>query len=272
MREFIIYTDGSATSMSNGGSACIVQDVENLQNYNLMASYRESTNNQAELFATFLGYEFIKQFVESNPKETNEVMVTVVSDSEYVLAGSTQYVYKWLNEGKFDSGEVKNPEFWKAFLKIKGDFKIYPEHIKGHKGHGENEKCDYASGWCRKNHEKGFMTETFVELQYPKKRKQKVPKTEFWFYMNLDEAFQLLKDGDLESSISLIDKAVAKSLVFENPKMLTLEERLIEDMAHKIYEAAALGTKYKHQLKKEKCLEYVERVTQLYIDLEQEIS
>jgi len=273
MKEFIIYTDGSANSMNNGGSACIIQDVENLQNYNLMCSFGESTNNQAELFATFLGYEFINQFLYQQSEEavdTKEVMVTIVSDSQYVLASSTKFIYDWQKDGKFDRGEVKNQHFWEAFLDLKRSYQLYPEHVKGHKGHGENEKCDHASGWCRENHEKNFASGTFIELEYPKKRKQKKRKREYWFYMNLDSVFKILRDGTGEEYAQSFGETIAASLVFENPKLLTMEERLVNDMAHKLYEAAALGTKYKHLLQGEKVLELVNKVSELYVELEEE--
>lgn len=240
MKEFIIYTDGSANSASSGGSACIVQDQETMQNYYLLASFGKSTNNQAELFATFLGYAFLRILNDGKP-----TIVKIVSDSQYVLAGSTKYIKRWVEEGTLNAGEIANKAFWVAFLVLTKDLYLDPEHVRGHRGHGENEKCDAASGWARKNHGCGFSSGNLIEIRYPKKRKDKRIKKDMWFYLDLESVFGILRDETSEDPIMPLYHKINSFLT--NPDKLpiiTTEDRVFDEMVCKLEEAVSLAHKY----------------------------
>ena len=242
MKEFLIFTDGSANSSNSGGSACIIHDTSDLRNYYLLSSFGHSTNNQAELFATFLGYVFIKIFNNGNP-----ALVSIVSDSQYTLGGSTKYIKKWLKDGALDDpySEIANKPFWKYFLNISSNLSLDPQHVRGHQGHGENEKCDEASGWARKNHSK-IETGSFVEIRYPKTRASKEIRFDWWFYLNLEEIFASICNSNYPTVMPLyteVNRYFSASIAEDS---ITTEDRVYEEMLRKVKEAITLAKKYTH--------------------------
>lgn len=248
MYKFLLFTDGSANGSNSGGSACIVQDPQTLESYNICCSFGQSTNNQAELFATFLGYSFIRLYVREKQIPIEEVVISLVSDSEYILNGSCNYITSWVKTGKLKSGEIKNANFWEAFLAFSYGYKIIPKHVKGHNGHIENEKCDYASGWCRKNNA-DIKSGTLIELQYPKKRTDKFKKTEFWFYLNVDEQFSFLRDGgNNQNLLNDIERPLSKIFDVEAVSSYTIERKALDHLRERADALVRLCHKYQKTL------------------------
>ena len=95
------------------------------------------TNNQMELNAILKALQTIK-----NKSETS---VVVMSYSKYSILGITEWSKKWIMNGwkTVDNKTVKNEFYWKEILVTIKQFKsVTFQHIKGHSGHPENEKCD----------------------------------------------------------------------------------------------------------------------------------
>ena len=97
----------------------------------------DSTNNKMELTAVIRGLEALSEACE----------VTLYADSSYVLQGMSSWMAGWKQRGwKRKDGSrlvpVKNVELWKRLDELMQLHKVHYEHVKGHAGHLENERCD----------------------------------------------------------------------------------------------------------------------------------
>jgi ribonuclease HI len=127
-----IYTDGSARGNPGPGGYGIVMMSDRGHAKELSAGYRHTTNNRMELLSVIVALETIK-----NP---NEVEVTVVSDSKYVVdAISKGWLKNWVAKGFKDK---KNPDLWQRYLKLKKPPRLDFQWVKGHAGNIHNERCD----------------------------------------------------------------------------------------------------------------------------------
>ena len=73
--------------------------------------------------------------------------VTLYADSNYVLQGMKSWMAGWKSRGwKRKDGSklvpVKNVELWQELDRQMQTHTIRFEHVKGHSGHLENERCD----------------------------------------------------------------------------------------------------------------------------------
>lgn len=102
-----------------------------------------TSNNRAELTAMIVPLAYLIK--------THKVKrVKVISDSQYVVNGVSQWLARWIRHGKLDSGEIKNPDLW---YQVKGLIKltnISVSWVRGHEGHPANELADYLANHCRK--------------------------------------------------------------------------------------------------------------------------
>ena len=145
MAKIRLYTDGGAELRVSGGSAAIVENEDTGARVHLASFIGGATNNEAEIFASLLGYAFLQVCDESFSD------VHWVCDSEYVLKSATGYIINWQKNGWKTAGKkpVKNQGLWKTYLELSKGFKITPEHVMGHTGHPENELCDQAATWVK---------------------------------------------------------------------------------------------------------------------------
>jgi ribonuclease HI len=96
-----------------------------------------TTNNRMELRAVIEGLKTLKR----------RARVHVVTDSAYVKNGITQWVRGWKLRGwkrKTATGlaPVKNVELWQELDRLMSLHVLSFEHVRGHSGHVENERCD----------------------------------------------------------------------------------------------------------------------------------
>ncbi|MEW6067404.1 MAG: ribonuclease HI [Nitrospirota bacterium] len=93
-----------------------------------------TTNNRMELTAVIKAFESLK-------KSCN---VRVVTDSNYVVKGITEWIFKWLKNNWKNSQkeDVLNKDLWEKLLNLASKHDIKWEWIKGHNGHAENMRCD----------------------------------------------------------------------------------------------------------------------------------
>lgn len=73
--------------------------------------------------------------------------VHLVSDSEYVILGLTQWIKGWQANNwrrgrKAGSPPVKNDDLWRTLHELAQKHDVTYEHVRGHAGHPENEECD----------------------------------------------------------------------------------------------------------------------------------
>ncbi|MGN1163954.1 MAG: ribonuclease HI [Candidatus Ornithospirochaeta sp.] len=131
-----IYTDGGCSGNPGpGGWAFAVSENGETKDYR-SGGEKETTNNKMELTAVIKALEYAKENGESD--------VIILTDSQYVKNGITQWIHSWKRNGWRTSGKspVKNMEYWVVLDKLNGEMNVDWQWVKGHAGIDGNEKCD----------------------------------------------------------------------------------------------------------------------------------
>lgn len=129
----IIFTDGSSRGNPGpGGWGAIVLNDETV--IELGGREDGTTNNRMELMAVISALESV----------SNEVEITIYTDSAYVLNGATRWVKGWeKNNWKTSTkDDVLNKDLWERLVDAKQHKVIDWQLIKGHAGTPANERCD----------------------------------------------------------------------------------------------------------------------------------
>ena len=136
--EVLLFTDGACSGNPGpGGWAFLMRHIPSQKELESSGAQADTTNNQMELQAVIEGLRRLKR----------RTRVHVVSDSSYVLQGITQWIDNWKRNGwrrKTSNGfqKVKNVELWQALDGLVEGHDVSFEHVRGHAGHPENERCD----------------------------------------------------------------------------------------------------------------------------------
>lgn len=189
MKDVEIYCDGSAIGNPGPGGwgAVISHDGKILE---LGAFETHTTNNRMELSA---GMEALKHL------KTKSV-VTIKTDSQYVINGITKWVFGWEKNGwqTKDKKDVSNKDLWQELVKASRKHTVTWEHVRGHEGVALNERVDViANGFARKEKTELFegKEKDYAEFltRMPKARKVASSST---------------KKGKAYSYVSLVDGKV----------------------------------------------------------------
>ncbi len=135
MRKVIIYCDGACSGNPGpGGWGAILLDVASGKNKEISSAEANTTNNRMELTAALEALKSLKQ----------PCIVEIVTDSQYLIKGITQWIYNWQknNWQTANKKPVKNKELWQELYSISKIHQITYTWIKGHSGHIENERAD----------------------------------------------------------------------------------------------------------------------------------
>ena len=133
--EVIVYTDGACSGNPGpGGWGAILKHPSTGKARRMSGGEKNTTNNRMELKAVIAGLTAIKKASK----------VKVVSDSQYVTKGMTEWIENWVARNWRTSGKkpVKNADLWRELLEAAQKHQITWEWIAGHAGHPENEQCD----------------------------------------------------------------------------------------------------------------------------------
>jgi ribonuclease HI len=71
--------------------------------------------------------------------------VEVVSDSQYVVQGMTEWIHDWIRRGWKTAAKkpVLNEDLWRTLLELsRSQEETRFTWVAGHAGHPENERCD----------------------------------------------------------------------------------------------------------------------------------
>ncbi len=82
------------------------------------------------------------------------IPVVVVSDSQYVIKGITQWIHNWQKNGWRTSQKksVENQDLWKELWTLSQSFsQISWQWVAGHAGHPENEQANLLAQNAVKN-------------------------------------------------------------------------------------------------------------------------
>ena len=136
--EVQLFTDGACSGNPGpGGWAFILRHRKTGKELERSGGERETTNNRMEMLAVIRGLEAL----------TRPASVELVSDSEYVGKGLSQWMAKWKANGwRRRDGKnwaaVKNEDLWRRLDELLAKHRVRFVHVRGHAGHPENERCD----------------------------------------------------------------------------------------------------------------------------------
>ncbi len=136
--EVQLFSDGACSGNPGpGGWAFILRHAASGKEMESSGGERDTTNNRMEMMAVIRGLEALKR----------ETRVEVVSDSIYVGKGLSEWLPRWKANGwKRREGnqlkEIKNEDLWRQLDTLLFKHKVRFTHVRGHRGHVENERCD----------------------------------------------------------------------------------------------------------------------------------
>ncbi len=141
-----IYIDGcSLGNPGPSGWACIIKNEK--EEKILKGGEPFATNNQMELKAAISALSYFK----------TPCKIKIYTDSEYVLKGITQWIFKWKKNGfkTKDGKPVKNRELWEELDKLNQFHRVIWNKVPAHSGDFYNEKVDKiaketAKRWIKK--------------------------------------------------------------------------------------------------------------------------
>jgi ribonuclease HI len=129
----VIFCDGACSGNPGPGGWGTIVEVDGKRR-ELSGGMSRTTNNQMELLALISGLKAVAAGSR----------VKVVTDSEYVVKGATQWVKGWIRNGwrTASKAPVKNKELWQELNQLLEERPHQFEWVRGHAGHPENERCD----------------------------------------------------------------------------------------------------------------------------------
>ena len=133
MKTVQLITDGACLGNPGpGGWAAILR--YNHHKKELHGFAPQTTNNRMELTAAIEGLRALKSQCE----------VEVVTDSEYVKNGITQWIHGWKRNGWKTASKkpVVNQDLWEELDELASQHKIKWSWTKGHADHEDNNRCD----------------------------------------------------------------------------------------------------------------------------------
>jgi ribonuclease HI len=134
MPEWVeIFSDGACKGNPGpGGWGALLRFGEHQKE--IFGGEAHTTNNRMELMAVIQALEALKR----------PVPVRVVTDSQYLRQGVTQWMARWKRNGwqTSDRQPVKNQDLWERLDRALADHQIEWRWVRGHAGHPENERAD----------------------------------------------------------------------------------------------------------------------------------
>ncbi len=132
-RPVEIFADGACRGNPGpGGWGALLRYGE--QERELWGGEAHTTNNRMELTAVIRALEVLQR-----PSRLH-----IVTDSQYVLHGITQWLAGWKRRGwrTADGKPVKNQELWQRLDELLAPHEAEWTWVRGHTGHPENERAD----------------------------------------------------------------------------------------------------------------------------------
>ena len=128
-----IHTDGACRGNPGPGGWGAILSYDGREKC-LSGADADTTNNRMELLAAIHALEALKRGCK----------VRLVTDSQYVRNGITQWMANWKRNNWRTAGRspVKNADLWKRLDAASSGHDIDWVWVKGHSGHPENERAD----------------------------------------------------------------------------------------------------------------------------------
>jgi ribonuclease HI len=133
-----LFTDGACSGNPGpGGWAFILKHPATGHVKESSGAEPETTNNRMELNGVIEGLATLKR----------PCHVEIITDSQYVAKGITQWMSNWKRQGwqRKEGGRLKpvsNVDLWQKIDSLVSIHDVHVTHVLGHNGHPENEACD----------------------------------------------------------------------------------------------------------------------------------
>jgi ribonuclease HI len=133
-----LVTDGACSGNPGpGGWAFILTHEASGRSIDCSGAELETTNNRMELTGVIKGLSAL----------TRPCRVELITDSEYVSKGISQWLPTWKSQGwqRKDGQRLKplsNADLWQQIDALVSMHQVRVKHVLGHRGHAENEACD----------------------------------------------------------------------------------------------------------------------------------
>lgn len=140
MEKVSVFTDGSCLrNPGPGGWAAllvVLRDGERSEKL-IAGAAPATTNNRMELLAAIEGLKALKRPCQAE----------VITDSNYVVKGMTEWIHGWRKRGWKNSQKkpVENKDLWEALSDAAAPHQVTWTWVRGHAGHPENERVDAAA-------------------------------------------------------------------------------------------------------------------------------
>ena len=133
MKKVKLITDGACLGNPGpGGWACILRYGDRKRE--MWGSERQTTNNRMELQAAVEGLRALKENCE----------VEVITDSQYLKNGITEWIHNWKRNGWMTKARkpVVNQDLWMELDEQNDRHRTQWAWTKGHASHEDNNRCD----------------------------------------------------------------------------------------------------------------------------------
>lgn len=133
LTEVELFCDGACSGNPGPGGYGAILRCRG-QEKELSGGEPETTNNRMELTAAIAGLQQL----------TRPCRVTVVTDSQYLVKGMTEWLAGWQRNGWKNSKKepVLNRDLWEQLVSLSSRHHLHWQWVRGHDGHAENERCD----------------------------------------------------------------------------------------------------------------------------------
>ena len=136
MLQYIVYADGSCLrNPGPGAAALVVTAPDGSILHEFVKAFPQTTNNRMELIAVIGALKALPQ-----------CHMTVITDSQYVVKGVTEWMPGWKRRGWVNSQKkpVENQDLWKELDALIADHQgaLQWKWVRGHAGTPGNERAD----------------------------------------------------------------------------------------------------------------------------------
>lgn len=135
MRPVIIYCDGACLGNPGPGGYAALLMLAQSQHERVVSGFEyQTTNNRMELRAAIEGLRAL----------TKKCLVTLYTDSQYVVKGMNEWMAGWQRSGFKNSHkkDIANVDLWRDLLKEAMAHEVSFRWVKGHSGNEYNERVD----------------------------------------------------------------------------------------------------------------------------------
>jgi ribonuclease HI len=133
MKHIQLITDGACIGNPGpGGWACILRYGNSHKEKS--GSEAHTTNNRMEITAAIEGLRALKE----------RCSVEIVTDSEYLKNGATEWMVNWKRNGWKTKGRkpVVNQDLWEELDALVSKHDVRWTWTRGHSNHADNNRCD----------------------------------------------------------------------------------------------------------------------------------